>query len=108
MLSALLRAGRSLIAGLSRLSTADSILMSYPKLSVDGNLWVLYHGRKRWGGVTQTSISISHGILLEERLSFLGQVEGLCLLVYYPSNQAHQFKGNHLTLAGLTPSSSNF
>ena len=32
MLSALLRAGRSLTAGLSYLSTADSILMSYPKL----------------------------------------------------------------------------
>src|SRR5262245_4551774 len=31
MLSALLRAGRFLIAGLSRLSTADSILMSYQK-----------------------------------------------------------------------------
>ena len=31
MLSALLRAGRSLTAGLSDLSTADSILMSYQK-----------------------------------------------------------------------------
>ena len=32
MLSALLRAGRSFTAGLSYLSTADSILMSYQKL----------------------------------------------------------------------------
>src|SRR5215510_11879532 len=33
MLSALLRAGRSFTAGLSYLSTADSILMSYQKLA---------------------------------------------------------------------------
>src|SRR5262249_48720883 len=38
MLSALLRAGRSLTAGLSGLSTADSILMSYRTLHDLGNL----------------------------------------------------------------------
>ena len=36
MLSALLRAGRSLTAGLSCLSTADSILMSYQKSTHGG------------------------------------------------------------------------
>jgi hypothetical protein len=34
MLSALLRAGRSLTVGLFCLSTADSILMSYQKLDI--------------------------------------------------------------------------
>jgi hypothetical protein len=37
MLSALLRAGRSLTAGLSYLSSADSILMSYRHLFISDN-----------------------------------------------------------------------
>jgi len=38
MLSALLSAGRYLTAGLSCLSTADSILMSYQKLRASAHL----------------------------------------------------------------------
>jgi hypothetical protein len=46
MLSALLRAGRSLIAGLSCLSTPDSILMSYQNLRASTHLALTDCGRR--------------------------------------------------------------
>ena len=58
MLSALLRAGRSLTAGLSGLSTADSILMSYPKL------WKHAIGSEEVETMAPEASYVSHGLVI--------------------------------------------